>query len=169
MPSTFYESIGGAFQNASGQSCFNSGSMPACSGGNFNGKNITAEILQRFIHLGINISGYNGSSIANTGSGSWSRLGGQGGAGLYIIAKNVVFSGTIRLNGGDGLFGAWYSTGSTIPTRPGSSAAGGGGSCILSCQNLISQNGTFQSNGGNMVNNTGNIGFAGNGAMLIVK
>jgi hypothetical protein len=158
LPTTFYESFGGTFSNPSGPSCF-SGSC--WQSPNRNGNNMTPAILNRFVHFGVNISGYNGSSIQNTGSGSWSKLGGQGGAGLYIIAKNVIFNGTIKLDGGNGDSGT-----NSGGLKTGKSAAGGGGSCILRCENLLSQIGTFQSSGGVM---TGGVATAGNGAMLIIN
>ena len=157
MPITFYESLNGSFSNPSGPYCF---SGTCWQETNRNGRNMTSSILNRFVHFGVNISGYNGSSIANTGSGAWSILGGQGGAGLYIIAKNIVFNGNIILNGGNGLY-AQNSSG----LKNGKSAAGGGGSCIFRCENLISNTGSFTSNGGRMV---GNVAQAGNGAMLII-
>ena len=157
MPITFYESLNGSFSNPSGPSCF---SGTCWQETNRNGINMTSSILNRFVHFGVNISGYNGSSIANTGSGAWSILGGQGGAGLYIIAKNIVFNGNIILNGGNGLY-AQNSSG----LKKGKSAAGGGGSCIFRCENLISNTGSFIANGGQMV---GNVAQAGNGAMIII-
>ena len=156
LPSTFYESIGGSYQNTSGGNCLGS-----CSQASLSGKNMTPDLLKRFVHFGINISGYNGSSAAHTGSGAWSINGGQGGAGLYIIAKNIIFNGSIILNGGNGNY-AQNSSG----FYNGRSAAGGGGSCIIRCVNIISQSGSFQSNGGVM---NSNVGIAGNGAMLILK
>jgi hypothetical protein len=166
MSSTFFESLGGSFKIPSGPSSFSGIGLSSPS--NYSGVNMTADILKRFLAFGPNISGCNGSSIANAGSGPWSRNGGTGGAGLYIMAKNVVFTGMIKLNGGDGAYGAFYPT-SGPDKYPGVSGAGGGGSCILRSEKLISQTGTFQSNGGNMVINSVNIGNAGNGAMLIIK
>jgi len=158
LPTTFYESFGGTFSNPSGPSCF---SGTCWQTPNRNGNDMTTALLNRFVHFGINISGYNGSSIQNTGSGAWTRLGGQGGAGLYIIAKNVIFNGTIKLNGGNGDSGV-----NSGGQKHGKSAAGGGGSCILRCENLLSQIGTFQSTGGTM---TSGVARAGNGAMLIIN
>jgi hypothetical protein len=167
LPNTFNESFSGTFSNPSGPSCFTG---TCWQSPNRNGGNITATTLSRFVHFGVNISGYNGSSVGNTASGPWTRNGGQGGAGLYIIAKHVVFTGSIKLNGGDGIYGAYIHCCGGPDSKPGISAAGGGGSCILRTQNLISETGMFQSEGGSMVGKTGNIGVvAGNGAMLIIK
>ncbi|MFM2192282.1 MAG: hypothetical protein RLZZ118_1239, partial [Bacteroidota bacterium] len=159
LPSTFYENFSGTYQNQSGTSCFTS--MGCGLSSSRNGTNMTSDLLKRFVHFGINISGYNGSSIANTGSGAYSINGGQGGAGLYIIAKNVIFNGVVKLNGGNGTY-AQTSSG----YKNGWSAGGGGGSCILRCTNLVSGTGVFESIGGMM---SGNQAQAGAGAMIILK
>jgi hypothetical protein len=159
LPSTFYESFNGTFQLSSGSSCESALCWQVAS--SRNGSNMTTDILKRFVHFGINISGSNGSSVTNTGSGAFSINGGQGGAGLYIIAKNIVFNGKIQLNGGNGIY-AQNSSG----FKNGWSAAGAGGSCIIRCSNLISSSGTFESIGGSMSSNQAQ---AGNGAMLILK
>ena len=98
------------------------------------------------------------------GSGPFTVLGGQGGAGVYIIAKNIVFNGMIRLNGGNGGYGQ-----NSSGVKKGRSAGGGGGSCILRTQNILSNTGVFESTGGQMSGG----GFScnpkgGNGAMLII-
>lgn len=160
LPISFTESFSGMYQNANGQGCFCLGNCNP----NANGKDMTAQLLKRFVHFGINISGYNGPSVQNTGSCPFTVSGGQGGSGLYIIAKNIVFNGLIKLNGGDGAYGFCGSL------KKGRSGAGGGGSCIIRTINTISTTGTFEANGGQI---TGG-GYTcsprgGHGAMLIIK
>ena len=88
--------------------------------------------------------------------------GGCGGKGLYIIAKYVVFTGTIDLHGNNG-----YSNGGTSAYDSGGSG-GGGGSAIISAEKVITNSGTFNTNGGSP--GTGMCsGFkGGNGAYLII-
>ena len=159
VPSTFTENFSGSYQKVMGAGCFN------CLGNcntNANGQNMTTQELKRFVHFGVNISGYNGYAIGNTGSCPFTVYGGQGGAGLYIIAKNVVFEGSLNLSGGNGAF---YQ----CSIKYGRSAAGGGGSCIMRTLKLISNsNGVFNSNGGVIGGGYSCNPKGGNGAMLIL-
>jgi hypothetical protein len=130
------------------------------------GQDLTLSNLMQILHFGCNISGGNGQAMAaGNGSCQTIALGGQGGGGLYIIAQNVIFTGQIKLNGGSGtaVIGTPCNSGYNC-----SSAGGGAGSCIISTNNLISQSGTFQANGGN----SGTIACGkrgGNGALLIIQ
>jgi hypothetical protein len=90
-------------------------------------------------------------------------MGGQGGAGIYIIAENIVYSGSIILNGGNGM----YVQAPCQPAYNSASAGGGAGSCIISTNNIITQSGVFQATGGN-AGLTGCGRRGGNGSMLIV-
>ena len=79
---------------------------------------------------------------------------------------NLVFKGSIILNGGKGIY--VIATASSGTQYHSTSAGGGGGSCIISTNNMISESGTFQSNGGN-AGITVCRKRGGNGAMLIIK
>jgi hypothetical protein len=130
-----------------------------------NGQDLTSQDLLQLIHFGANISGGNGMATAS-GSGSCQTIayGGQGGAGLYIIAKNVVFSGSIILNGGNGI----YVQSPCQPAYKSASAGGGAGSCVISTNIIITQTGVFQSVGGNAgLTSCGKKG--GNGSMIIIQ
>jgi hypothetical protein len=129
-----------------------------------NGSDMTINDLKTVLHFGCNISGGNARSTYTTSSCNIPAKGGQGGGGLYIIAKNVIFLGTIQLNGGNGFHQIDSQCNSTYQC---SSGGGGAGSCIISTDDLIFETGTFIANGGIAGNTTcGNRG--GNGAMLIV-
>jgi hypothetical protein len=129
-----------------------------------NGQDLSVSDLLTILHFGSNISGANGQATAS-GSGTCQviALAGQGGAGLYINAKKIVFTGSIRLNGGNGTKviapcqSAWQSA----------SAGGGGGSCIISTSQILDQSGIFQSIGGNSGNSTCPT-KGGDGALIIV-
>ena len=126
------------------------------------GQDLFSSDLLTLIHFGSNISGGNGQAMAACSGPSMAiAMGGQGGAGLYIIARCVVFTGEIILNGGNGM----AVVGSCNPSYNCSSAGGGGGSCIIRTSQLSQNTGMFSSVGGNsgVCNKKG-----GNGAMLIV-
>jgi hypothetical protein len=91
------------------------------------------------------------------------------GAGLYILAKYVVFDGVINLSGGHGIqkdicdynsySASWAVTG-----------GGGGGSLVLRTSKVITSSGTFVSLGGNR--GGGNLDFGvkgGNGKMILLN
>jgi|GEM_PF-4135226 len=125
------------------------------------GNNLTVELLKKIIHFGLDISGGNGAILAAAYGGN--QPSGQGGGGLYLIAKNIVFNGMINLNGGNGAF--YVSSWPSSYVRTG---GGGGGSCLLRTTDLIESTGTFTSAGG--IN--GDCGYGlikgGDGAMVIV-
>ena len=167
-PSTYYQQFDGSISKQSGlRVCqMNCGFVnnPAD-----NGEDMSINDLLQVFHFGANISGANGQAVfAGVGTCAsnplGNALGGQGGAGLYIIAKNVVLNGSIILNGGNGK--------SVIATcnsaYQAASAGGGAGSCVISTHNLVSQNLTFQANGGNAgYTPCGKRG--GNGSMVIIN
>ena len=164
-PSTYYQQFDGSISKQSGigicgMECIGYNGIAS------SGQDMTVNDLLQVVHFGANISGANGQATASGSGGCQiNALGGQGGAGLYIIARNVILNGSIVLNGGNG-------TSVTAPCNSSTSSAsagGGAGSCILSAENIISsQNFVFQANGGNA-------GFTpcgfkgGNGSMLIIK
>jgi hypothetical protein len=163
-PSTYYQQFDGNISKQPGIGVCQIG-CSSYNGGASNGQDLTSQDLLQLIHFGSNISGGNGIATAS-GSGSCQTiaLGGQGGAGLYIIAKNIVFSGSIILNGGNGT----YVQAPCQPAYQSASAGGGAGSCVISTNNVITQIGVFQSVGGNAgLTSCGKKG--GNGSMIIIQ
>jgi hypothetical protein len=163
-PSTYYQQFDGSISKQPGIGLCQIG-CDSYNGSASNGQDLTSQDLLQLIHFGANISGGNGMATAS-GSGSCQVIayGGQGGSGLYIIAKNIVFSGSIILNGGNGA----YVQSPCQPAYQSASAGGGAGSCVISTNNVITQTGVFQSTGGNA-------GFTacgkkgGNGSMIIIQ
>ena len=158
-PPTFYLQF-------DGQIIKNSGTLRngmGCSG-TTNGQDITTNDLLNVMHFGANISGGNGRATYTTASCDVVALGGQGGGGLYIISKNVVFTGSVKLNGGNGF---WRINTPCNSAYQSASAGGGAGSCIISSLNVISQTGIFEANGG-IAGYTPCGKRGGNGAMIIV-
>jgi len=153
QPESYFVEMGGILQKNSGRifypgSCFSS----LCT--STDGSNLEFQDLTKIIHFGLDISGVNGAAIKHYGGDSGGSgckgvllPGGQGGAGLYLIANNIVLNGSIKLSGGNG---GSYNCGSySQPSRELlRSAAGGGGSLIISTNNLISNNLQFTANGG---------------------
>ena len=130
------------------------------------GSNISLNQLQQVAHFGLDISGGNGAIISPSNSPLLAA--GEGGGGLYLLARNIVFNGQIILNGGNG--GAYAHP--SIFTIWAYSGAGGGGSCIIRTSNIINSNGSFNSSGGIQPNNCGYGAppyIGGNGAMLIIN
>jgi hypothetical protein len=126
-----------------------------------NGSNLTVNHLQKIVHFGLDISG--GNSKGAFCNYSNIVAGGSGGGGLIIIAKNVVFNGSISLNGGNGALASGCSNSQYL-----FSGGGGGGSCIIRTFNLLSSTGSFLSNGGNSgYPSCGKKG--GNGSMIIIQ
>jgi hypothetical protein len=126
------------------------------------GSSLSTSILRQVIHFGLDISGGNGSIMQPQYSPVIGA--GQGGGGLYIIAKNISFIGTIELNGGNGIYynnanwnATWANTG-----------GGGGGACLLRTTHIINASGNFNSIGGQKQNNCNGIIKGGDGAMIIV-
>jgi hypothetical protein len=160
VPSTFFENFSGSYSKLPGNSY--SDYLPV--GANMSGQSMSSAELLKFVHFGVNISGGNGTGCSMNLS-STASTGGQGGAGLYILAKNIVFNGLIKLDGGNGQ----YVYNSTYPRNWTKSAGGGGGSCIIRTLNLISNSGRFKSTGGSLVGPYEPNGKGGNGAMLIIN
>jgi hypothetical protein len=103
-----------------------------------------------------------GGSVAPTTSSSnyVNSPGGKGGAGIYIVCKVLVFSGTVDLRGGKGAnmytgYSGYYGGG------------GGGGSVVISAEQVLQNTGTFNLNGGSDYLNSG-FRKGGNGAYLII-
>jgi hypothetical protein len=161
LPSSYYQQFNNSITKTPGSAI----GQIACPPAQYNGQSLSSQNLMELMHFGTNISGGNGQATG-VGSGSCQKIayGGQGGAGLYIIANNIIFNGSIILNGGNGM----YVVASCQPAYQASSAGGGAGSCIISTENVISQTGTFQATGGNAGYTACN-GKGGNGAMIIVK
>jgi hypothetical protein len=165
-PATLYNQFDGSISKTAGIGVCNS--IPNCvsfNGSSTNGQDLTVSDLLTLLHFGSNISGGNGQAMAaGYGTCQTVALGGQGGAGLYIIARCLVFTGNIVLNGGNGtqVIGTPCSINYNC-----SSAGGGGGSCIISSETVLQQTGSFSSTGGN----GGTIGCGvrgGNGSLLII-
>jgi hypothetical protein len=158
IPKTFYQSFSGSVSKSPGVSYYSVGNCNSAA----NGQNLTANELKMYACFGINFSGYNGTGPGQQNSSS---TGGQGGAGLYIIAKNIVYTGIIKLNGGDGQ----YTTNSS-GFQKNRSGGGGGGSCIIRTSNIISQSGSFQSTGGYQALGPFSCrAKGGDGSMIIIK
>ena len=100
-----------------------------------------------------NIHGYNSEQCSNFCFVS------EGGSGLYIICKTLIFNGSIILKGGDGL-----SFNANCQGLRGDCGAGGGGSAILSSSDIISNSGTFNLSAG-----AGGGGGQRNGMNLIIR
>jgi hypothetical protein len=107
--------------------------------------NMTLNDIRVASFLGLKINGYS-SNFSQCGPFS-SSLTAQGGSGLIIICKNLVFNGQITLNGSNG----------------GGNGAGGagGGSLIISTDNNIDNNGVILKQGG--AGSGGQTGPGGNG------
>jgi hypothetical protein len=131
------------------------------------GHGLNTTDLEKVIHFGSDVSGGNGWGMECCSS-SGKVGGGEGGAGLYLIAQNIVFNGIIKLSGGNGGY-LTCPCGSPSAYRI-YSAAAGGGSCVLRTDNLISGSGKFDGSGGRQVNPWGcpnRIG--GSGSMIVIK
>jgi hypothetical protein len=126
---------------------------------NKNGHNnsITNYDLLVASYFALNIHGLNSCDFSNC-SGRTN----EGGSGLIIICKKIIFNGQINLMGGNsGLYN--NPCGSAYPINLG---AGGGGSCIISWEDNIQFNGTINTHSGDNTYN-GGIG-AGNGGVFFV-
>jgi hypothetical protein len=129
-----------------------------------NGANLTVTHLQKIVHFGLDISGGNARGAYCNGSNI--IAGGQGGGGLIIIAKNVIFNGGVILNGGNGALANGCTYNGNVPQYL-FSGGGGAGSCIFRTFNLISNSGTFTSLGGSQGGGCPKKG--GNGSMIIIQ
>jgi hypothetical protein len=120
------------------------------------GNSILASQLVKGIHFGLDISGGNGAIVSPLPSG-------QGGGGLYVLAQNVVYTGSVDLSGGSGISyngNYWYINAH--------SGGGGGGSCVIRSKNVLSSAGSFVSIGGAKQNSCPDLVKGGDGAMIIV-
>jgi hypothetical protein len=113
--------------------------------------------------LGWKINGYS-SLFVNCGAVGSTPFTAQGGSGLIIICKNLVFNGgNILLNGSDGAIGTPnFSTWAV--------GGGGGGSLIISVDNVIQNIGSISMNGGTIP--SANAGFnvtGGNGRYYFIN
>jgi hypothetical protein len=145
--------FGGSITINAGSSCWN------CSSGPNSGESITPEILKKVIHFGLDISGGNAGGVT-CNYGNTCTAGGQGGGGLIIIARHVIFSGTITLNGGNGEYSQ------NCPAIPIKTGGGGAGSCVLRTTNSIISNGNFNAIGGSQ--GGGSTIKGGDGAMIML-
>jgi hypothetical protein len=157
QPSTFYN-FGGSITKNSGAN----GSWSPCLSGN--GSNFLASELLQIAHFGLDISGGNGMATA---CGCSAQIGaGEGGGGLYIIARNIVLTGTINLSGGNG---GYLVCPCGTPAYWATSGAAGGGSCIIRTKNIISNSGIFISSGGYQTAPYNCNKKGGDGAMILIK
>jgi hypothetical protein len=124
-----------------------------------NGQSPTTAQLITSLRLFPNLEG--GSGAPTTSSSNYvNSPGGKGGAGIYIVCKVLVFSGTVDLRGGKGAnmytgYSGYYGGG------------GGGGSVVISAEQVLQNTGTFNLNGGSDYLNSG-FRKGGNGAYLII-
>jgi len=156
QPTTSY-SFGGSLIKNPGYSNPYSGNSSPCTSGN--GENLTTKELLQIFHFGLDISGGNGLAVGSCGNVAG---GGEGGGGLYIVARCLIFDGTIQLNGGNG---GYLSPCGYFATAGGA----GGGSCVIRTLKLISNSGNFISTGGYQTAPYSCNKKGGDGAMLIIK
>jgi hypothetical protein len=169
QPNSYTFSMGGSISINSGTS----GGI--CN--STNGNNLTISTLLKLIHFGLDISGINGAAAVSvfgvTGcpcsGGCVLANGGQGGGGLYIMAKNIVLNGTINLNGGNGAFYTFGASCGAGNVYYAIGAGGGGGSAVISTNNIISNNCIFGGIGGSQTGTFGCNKKGGNGSMLIIR
>jgi hypothetical protein len=172
QPPSYFESFGGSitlnsgsFNNDPFSSCQVSGPCSATSGSNLSTTNLLTAL-----RFGLDISGGNAAQINyNYNCGSGSVLAGQGGAGLYIMARNTVFSGVVNLSGGNGSYVDVFSGNCPSAGRFIVTGGGGGGSFVLRTDNLITNSGSFISNGGNRIGPFACGIKGGSGTMVILS
>jgi hypothetical protein len=91
QPSSYNQSFGGIItKNVGSSNCW---APNQCN--STNGSDVFISDLLKVMHFGLDISGANGISLTSTNNGCGAGTftgGGQGGGGLYIIAKNLVFN-----------------------------------------------------------------------------
>ena len=129
-----------------------------------NGADLTSTHLQNIVHFGLDISGGNAKG-AYCNYNNY-VAGGQGGGGIIMIAKNVVFNGNIVLNGGNGALANGCTYNGNVPQYL-FSGGGGAGSCILRTFNIINNSGIFTAIGGSQGGGCPKKG--GNGSMIIIQ
>jgi hypothetical protein len=169
QPDAYYEGMGGSITipvgnfNNTANSC---STGPACSA--TNGTDLSISNLLVAARFGLDISGGNATKLSqNYCTQVPVKAGGQGGGGLYILAKNIVYQGNIILNGGNGGFCNDYCN-STTNNRYWVTGGGGGGSFVLRTNNMINGNGTFTSNGGNRIGPNACGIQGGKGSMVVL-
>jgi hypothetical protein len=170
QPDSYYESMGGTVTIPVGNfnnTVYSCETGPACSA--TNGTNLSTDNLLLAARFGLDISGGNAAKISKTSStcSTPDAKGGQGGAGLYILARNVVFQGNITLNGGNGSYLNDYCN-SSSSNRWLVTGGGGGGSFVLRTNNLITNTGSFVSNGGGRTGPNACTTKGGNGSMVVL-
>ena len=172
QPNAYFNSFGKTVSIPAGK--FNN-TNTSCGASPFNtstsGSDMNTENLLIALKFGLDISGENAAAISHPSRCASSGIvrGGQGGAGLYILAKYVIFEGVINLSGGNGTqkdicdynsySASWVVTG-----------GGGGGSLVLRTTKVISSSGSFVSSGGNRGGGSLDYGIkGGNGKMIILN
>ncbi len=169
QPDAYYEGIGGNITIPVGNfnnTIYSCSTGPACSA--TNGTDISVNNLLVSARFGLDISGGNASKLSQTQCSQIPyKLGGQGGGGLFILAKNIVYQGDIILNGGNGGFCNDICNNSAS-NRWWVSGGGGGGSFVLRTNNMINGTGTFTSNGGNRIGPNACGIKGGNGSMIVL-
>ena len=115
------------------------------------GANMTLNNIRTASFLGLKINGYSSNfvSCGNPPSVQSTPTTAQGGSGLIIICKYLIFNGQVLLNGANGQSYQNSNVG-----------GGGGGSLIISSDNIIVYNGIVNVNGG---------GGAGKGIQYIIN
>jgi hypothetical protein len=106
--------------------------------GSWSGSDMSLNKIRVSTWLGTNIHGYSGNRTCGGTPTQCTSVTAQGGAGLIIIARVLVFNGQITLNGSNGQQSGWAASG-----------AGGGGSLVLSADDIISNVGNVSVLGGN--------------------
>jgi hypothetical protein len=147
-------------------------------GGDYNGSNSSATILQTAKNIRPDLFGGNGTSglrstctvcsnCVNAGGTISYGGAGAGGDGLYIICNVFILTGTIDLRGENGIVSNVTVSGTVLNSGSG---AGGGGSLIVSAENISNNTGIILTNGG--IGSTGTCsvpgGNGGNGSYLLI-
>ena len=151
--------------------------IPFCGGGGAGAYAVSSSNASDTKYGGIGAGcGGNGMASASAGSSSTARTasvtGGNGGGGLLLIARSIIFTGSLIATGANGA-GVNTSYGSGISTGYiRGSGGGGGGGCAVFVGNEISLTGTMNfaggASGGNQNGVAGGAGGTGGYVKLII-
>jgi hypothetical protein len=132
-----------------------------------NGQSSTTTILREALKIRSSLNGALGAASRQWVGSLCETNGGEGGDGLYIICRVLIFEGSIDLRGFNGLIHVQ----SGYPTVYG--AGGGGGSLIISSDEILVNNGSVLQSGGLGGSSSNSLycngGVGGNGATLIIE
>ena len=170
QPDAYYEGMGGDITVPVGNfnnTIYSCQTGPACSA--TNGTTFSINQLLIAARFGLNISGGNAAKISQSLCTQVPQvLGGQGGGGLYILAKNVVFQGNVILNGGNGGYCNDICDNYPSSTRWVVTGGGGGGSFVLRSNNIITSSGNFSAAGGTRTGPNACSIIGGQGSMVVL-